>query len=222
MSDTPKKPRLPRYNSPIGVAVFPRLTEPDFKFKKDHGEFSVKLRLPEAEARKILAAAEAVAEESYREKAKELDGTLDKKGQKIVVIKADPAWELVLDDNKQPTGDIIIAFKMAGGYTDKNEVKIKKAVPMFDAAGNPVKLDIWGGSKLKVQYELAPYYAAADRKAGCSFRLLAVQIIKLVTRGSGDASQFGFKAEDGFVAEPQMPETKATEGTGDAKAKGDF
>ncbi len=226
------KKNHPRYTTPVGVAVFPRLSEPDFKFKKDHGEYSVKLRLTEAEAKDILAKAEAVAEESYREQIEAHKGKLDKKGKPIVVLKAEPSYAIEMDDNKenpQPTGYYLIAFKMNGGYKDKKTGEKKKlTVPLFDAKGKACKVDVWGGSSIKVAYQITPYFAAADVKAGASFRLGAVQVIELVTRGSGNASRFGFSQEEGsFNAEDEKEATAGgfkdeTGGQADAKAKGDF
>ncbi len=216
MSDTnTKKVRLPKHLTPIGVAVFPRLKEPDFKFKKEHGEYSVKLRLPEVEARAIIAKAEEVAEQSYREKSAELSGKLDKKGKPIEVQKAEPSFEVELDDQQKPKGTIIISFKMSGGWTDKKTgEKVTKTCPIFDSVGQDItkKVDVWGGSQLRLSYEIMPYWTEADRKAGASFRLLAVQVIKLVTKGTGDASMFGFGKEDGFSAAASQ-EQGATEET---------
>jgi len=46
-----------------------------------------------------------------------------------------------------------------------------------------------------------PYYTAMAG-AGVSLRLRAVQVVKLVQGGSGDASGFGFdEIKDGYVAE---------------------
>ena len=229
MSDIIKKPRLPKHLTPVGIAVYPRLKDPDFKFKKDHGEYSVKLRLPSVDALKIIALADAVAEQEYRTKLAEVDGKLDKKGKPIEINKADPSFEVELDDNQKPTGNIIIGFKMAGGYTDKKTAeKVKKTVPIFDSVGQDItkKVDIWGGSLLRVSYELAPYFAEADKKAGVSFRLQAVQVVKLVTKGSGDASAYGFGAVDGgFSAPDEAEETAATPTeapNGPAKAAKDF
>jgi uncharacterized OsmC-like protein len=222
MSTETKKVRLPKHLTPIGVAVFPRLKDPDFKFKKDHGEYSVKLRLPEAEARRIIALAEAVAEQSYRDKCAELAGQLDKKGKPIEVNKAEPSYEVELDDNKQPKGTIIISFKMSGGFTDKKTgEKVKKRCPIFDSVGQEItgKVDVWGGSQLRISYEIMPYWTEADKKAGASFRLLAVQVIKLVTKGSGDASMYGFGKEDGFSAAATDESGETTTEKTDAPAK---
>lgn len=228
MSDnTTKKPKLPRHNTPIGVAVFPRLKDPDKKFKKEHGEYSVKLRLPEAEARAIIAMAEEVAEQGYREKLAAVSGQVDKKGKPIEIQKAEPSFEVELNDLKKPTGTIIISFKMSGGYTDKKTGEaVTKTCPIYDSVGQDItgKVDIWGGSHLRVCYEIMPYWTEADKKCGASFRLLAVQVIKLVTKGTGDASMYGFGKEDGFSAadQPAEEQTATAEGNGSAKAKGDF
>jgi len=234
MPTNPKK-KYERFTTPVGTAVFPRLSEPDFKFKKDHGEYSVKLRLTKEEAEAILAKAEKVAEESYQEQVELHKGKTDSKGKAIVIQKAEPAYALDKDDNDQPTGYYLIAFKMNGGYTDKKTDEKKKLnVPMFDAKGKPIKVDVWGGSQIKVAYQITPYFAAADKKAGASFRLEAVQVIDLVTRGSGNASRFGFAQEEGYehaeekpeaAPEPFKDETAAPEGKPDdttKKQRGNF
>lgn len=231
MSDAPKKVRLPKHLTDIGVAVFPRLKDPDFKFKKEHGEFTVKLRLPDAKAMAIVALADVVAEQSFRDKTAEMVGKTDKKGDPIVVKKADVSYEVEFEDKpaadgtKVRKGTTLITFKMSGGYTDKKTgEKIKKTCPIFDAEGLDItkKVDVWGGSQLRISYEIMPYWTEADKKAGASFRLLAVQVIKLVTKGSGDASMFGFGKEDGYnaaeQAEQEATETKTTE-TPNAQAK---
>jgi hypothetical protein len=230
VSDAPKKVRLPKHLTDIGVAVFPRLKDPDFKFKKEHGEFTVKLRLADDKAAVIIAKAEEVAEQSYRDKAAEMAGKTDKKGNPIEVNKADVSYEVEFEDkpaadgSKVRKGTTLITFKMSGGYTDKKTgEKIKKTCPIFDSEGLDItkKVDVWGGSQLRISYEIMPYWTEADKKAGASFRLLAVQVIKLVTKGSGDASMFGFGKEDGFKAaeqEQDSTETKTTETT-NAQAK---
>jgi hypothetical protein len=231
MSTNPKK-KYERFTTPVGTAVFPRLSEPDFKFKKDHGEYSVKLRLTKEEAEAILAKAEKVAEESYQEQVEAHKGKTDPKGKPIVIVKAEPSYALDKDDNDQPTGYYLIPFKMNGGYTDKKTGEKKKlTVPLFDAKGKPIKVEVWGGSQVKVAYQLTPYFAAADKKAGVSFRMEAVQVIDLVTRGSGNASRFGFAPEEGYEhqevkeetpSEPFKDETPKTEVPSDAKARGNF
>lgn len=220
MSDTNKKPRPPRHITPAGIAVFPRLTEPDFKFKKEHGEYSVKLRLPRDVAMKIIAAAEEVVEQSYRDQVAAHDGKKDKKGKPVEIKKADLSYQVELDDQQKETGNILIAFKANAGYTDaKTQEKKKLPIGLYDSKGKPTKVDIWGGSKIKVEYQIVPYFAPADLKAGASFRLLNVQVLDLVTKGMGGA---GFKEEEGsFVAE-EKESSGFEQGSADAKAKGDF
>jgi hypothetical protein len=49
---------------------------------------------------------------------------------------------------------------------------------------------------MKMNVELRGYYIAKDKEVGCSVYLNGVQIIKLVSYGSRDASGYGFGAEE--------------------------
>jgi hypothetical protein len=73
---------------------------------------------------------------------------------------------------------------------------------LFDAKGKPLSKDIkiGGGSKMKVSYEILPYYTAIAG-AGISLRLKAVQVIDLVEYSSGGSGEsYGFGKEDGYEA----------------------
>ena len=70
---------------------------------------------------------------------------------------------------------------------------------MFDATGKPIAKDtiVWGGSEMKVSYELVPYHTTLVG-AGVSLRLKAAQILKLVSGEGAAASSYGFSKEEGF------------------------
>ena len=50
---------LPTIVTPKGPAIWPKLNAPDFKFKTEHGEYSVKIRLNDAAAQKVIEKIEA-------------------------------------------------------------------------------------------------------------------------------------------------------------------
>jgi hypothetical protein len=98
----------------------------------------------------------------------------------------------------------------ASGTNSKTKEKFTQRPTLFDAKKNPINNGtvIWGGSKMKVAYQLVPYYVPAIG-AGVSARLKAVQVLKLV-EGKDTASSHLFKEEEGF--ETSTPtETKSNE-----------
>ena len=75
---------------------------------------------------------------------------------------------------------------------------------------NPIPLStlIWGGTKMRVAYELVPYYAPMIG-AGITARLKAVQVIELV---EGKDSNL-FKEEDGYETATPEPDVISNEKT---------
>src|SRR4051812_1627303 len=118
-----KKPKKPRFVTPTGTAVFPRLNQPDTKFKAE-GRYSVKVRFTKEQAAPIIAKLEEAAKAEYDTRVAEYAGKVDKKGKPIEVNGPDTSFEIELDDNKQPTGNVLVNFGMNAQYTDKktNEV----------------------------------------------------------------------------------------------------
>ncbi len=226
MSDTTqKKNRIPTQFTPKGVAVFPRLNTPDTKFK-DTGRYSLKLRLPEAEARSFLAEYDALSGENFAEVLERTKGKVDKKtGKAITPENTGLPFELEMDKETQtPTGNILIPFSCNAQFVDKKTQQVREIKPgIYDSKGTAIDVQVWGGSVLKVAFVPFGYYNDATMKAGISFRLQAVQVIKLV-RGGGEV-QFGVE-EGGYVAEPENQFTKdhGTEGGPDVStaSKGNF
>lgn len=201
MSEDKKKEKRERYVTPKGVAIFPRLITPDTKFNAD-GRFSVKLRLTAEEAAPICKRLEAAADAEYKAKVKEYKGKKDKKGKEITVTKADTPWAVADDDS----GDLIFSFGMPAKVKSKKTGKEYNFKPaLFDAKGQPMArkkgMDIWGGSEIKVSYEVRPYFVPKDYECGASLRLEGVQILKLVSGQGQDASSYGFGEEDGYEAD---------------------
>ena len=66
-----------------------------------------------------------------------------------------------------------------------------------------IESNIWGGSEIKVNGSIAPYYTPLIG-AGVALRLRAVQVIQYV-QGNNTSSRFGFEEEKGY--EHKAPET---------------
>ena len=188
--------------SPAGRAIFPKLTEPDTKFKEE-GEYSVKLLLTEAEAAVIREKCEAVRQQAFDEQFEKIRSEKPKmsaeKIRESIKLAELPIKPYEDPDTGEETGEYQVNFKMrASGVSKKTGKHWTRRPLIFDAQNNPIKpdgLEIWSGSVLKVAYELAPFCTAA-LGAGVSIRLIGVQIIELVSGSARDAASLGFEKEE--------------------------
>ena len=167
--------------SALGEAIYPHLNKPDVKFN-EAGEYSVKLKVPEAEAKDMIALYEKAIEDSISKAELEL------KGKKVKVAPKPYSIE---------NGFAIFKYKMkATGRNNKTKEPFSQRPALFDAKKNPINpssCNIWGGSKMKIAYQLRSYYSPA-LGAGVTAQLKAVQIIELVESKQADL----FEKEDGY------------------------
>ena len=115
------------------------------------------------------------------------------------------------------TGRVIVKYKRneSGTYrSGKNAGQDWTAtVPCFDASKKPLSESdgiIYGGSTLRIQAEVVPFSMAATSTAGVSLRMVAVQVIELVT-GGDDTSGFDVE-EGGYQASEVQRVVSKTEG----------
>lgn len=200
-----KKTKAVRYVTPKGTAQYPYLTKPDTKFNPD-GEYKISLELDAADAQEITSFLDEQLAQSIA-KAKE-----DNKGKKIK--EGDAPYSV--DEN---TGKVTVRFKLKAKVTPKNGDPFEQKVALFDAKGMPIgsSATVGGGSKVKVAYEIIPYYTAIAG-AGISLRLRAVQVIDLVEYSSGGAGAFGFGEEDGYEAATTATDNEFTDETSESEA----
>jgi hypothetical protein len=218
-----KREKLVRYTTPKGIALYPKIHKPDeYKGKTT---YSTKLILPEGfklfnNSTEKWEPAEAVFESLAKEKLaavrEELEQAISEaKGQKKVDLKeklerlrlAKMPLKAEVDDDGEPTGNVLLNIKMNAFYLDKKTKEQKPLRPnVFDSAGEKVKKvpDIWTGSTLKVSFDLMPYLMDKEMEVGVSCRMAGVQIIKLVSGGGASAESMGFAKEDdedGYAAD---------------------
>jgi hypothetical protein len=202
-----KRNEYPKLITPKGVAIFPAVAEPDYKFKDD-GEYHVRLRLaPDAEGLdEIVAQAEAIRDEAFEAKKAELEKA--KKGALLKQLtKADIIREEVDQETGEPTGFVILRAALTAKVNIKNGWRagesFEKKPDVFDARGTRLKNvpKVGSGSELKLAVVPMDYETDGGKVIGTRFELQAVQIIKLVTGGQRSASDYGFGEEDGDVIE---------------------
>lgn len=192
-----KDKKYPRHTSPVGVvAGFTSLADADTKFKAE-GVFHTKLRFAPSDVQKYIDEAKKLAEAKLAEIIADADGkkaAVLKKSAKVVdTFKADT------DEEGEDNGMVVASFKMNHKVNSKKTGKTMTFVPKcFNAVGKEMtRVNPWGGSELKVNFEIVPYFNEKDKEAGCSLRLYAYQVIKLVQGSGGDAGSFGFGEEEG-------------------------
>tara|TARA_R100000995_G_scaffold35444_1_gene16169 strand:- start:1226 stop:1843 length:618 start_codon:yes stop_codon:yes gene_type:complete len=181
--------------SPVGVSQYAWLTQPDTRFD-ENGHYKTNLIVSTDDATELTNAID-----NARQKAVEL-AKEKAKGKKIK--EADAPYTEELDDDGKPTGNTIFKFKCKAKIVAKDGTIIPNKVALFDAKGKPMTdVNVWSGSEIKVSAELIPYYTAMVG-AGVSMRLRAVQILKLVEGGGGNAKGYGFDKQEGYEHKEQV------------------
>ena len=201
MSEQTKKEN---FKTPIAIAKWVTLGKPDTKYKAE-GEYRVTLSLPKdaPETVKFLAQLDAfyvVAVKAVKDKL--LSDPKTKLKAKTLKTSNAP-YKADLDQEGNETGNILVSFKAKASGVKKDKSPWVFKPGMFDAKGIPIakETSVWGGSKLRVSYQVSDYYVAASGEAGLSLKLQAVQILDLKTGGGRDASAYGFEEEEGYSGE---------------------
>lgn len=202
--------------SPKGVASYPKLNEPDTKFKPD-GEYSVSLICEPDDVKEFTDQVRGCVKEYYKNQC----AILKKKELKLadLPIKEDA------DKEGNKTGKIKIKFTLGAKIKSKKTgTEWVQRPALFDTKGAIVSERIGGGSILKVACEVFPWYTPA-LGVGASLRCKAVQVIDLKSpSGVSNASAFGFTTEEeGFVSGGEsIPESVFTTASPDIKGSSDF
>ena len=171
--------------SVVGEAIYPHLNKPDVRFN-EAGEYKVTLKVAKSDATEMLKLYTSALDDSLKLAEQNHKGKGIKKAPKPYTEEGDY---------------VFFKFKMkATGVNQKTKEKFSQKPQLFDAKKNPIPLStiIWGGSKMRVAYNLVPYYTPM-LGAGVTARLKAVQVIELV---EGKDSNL-FSKEDGYEATPE-------------------
>lgn len=181
------KTRPVRIITPDGYARWPRLSTPDTQFDPE-GVYRVELALDPEPAAKVMAQLEPLLKESV-EKAKRENPKLSR-----IIVGVNP-WTDEVDDNGEPTGRIVLRFKMKARIKTRTGEVIERRPIITDARLRPVTAVVGAGSLIAVSADVSPYFNASTKRAGLSLRLVGVQVLKLVEAGSRDT---GFQVRQDY------------------------
>ena len=214
-NDKNKKPK--QHTTPKAEALFVHIVEPDHgtkEFPDEEGSFTVTLRMPEEQAQRFL--------DSLMDKEFASLSVATRKSLKHPTFVM-PGTEEYDRETEEPTGYILFRFKTKAKYTNKQGKVMDRKVAVFDSMLSPVSLSAepgWG-SIMRVSFTARPYFVNGTGKAGLTFYLNAVQILKLNASGERSGTDYGFASEDdGFTADDMpadQPVAPVTGGSEDAQ-----
>lgn len=210
-----------KLTTPKGVAIWPSLNTPDTKFNAA-GKYGTRLAFDGAEplVQAFQARLEKIRDDFYDTEVERL------KADKKAGLAAELTKAPVLKPERDPetgleTGRLIYSASMtASGVSKKTGKPWTMSPDLFDAKGTKLKNPpaIYGGSEMKLSVEVDAFVNQTSKQVMVSARLNAAQIIKLVSGGNRDSSDYGFAEEDGDEIADQAP---ATGGFADETGTGD-
>lgn len=192
--------RIPelKLTTPKAPCMWPKLDEPDTKFKEE-GEYSITVVMTPEDAEPLTAKAEAHLNTFIKEQAKLL-------GKKTIARANTSPWKPDTDQDGNETGNVRFNIKMKASAITKSGRKLEFTPAVFDAYGKPIDPSFGSGSLVRVNFEVVPWYSAA-LGAGVQFRLNAVQVLESRGKSKSDnAKDYGFD-----VVEAADPATLGSE-----------
>lgn len=202
-------------NEPVsigpGKAVYPRLSTPDTKFD-DLGQYKADISVPMAEAEEVMDILSAAFKAHTGKAPKKSENTM---------------WDFETDEEGNETGNVIFKCRVKNKLRKRDGQLWDRKPKLFDAALKPIDVNPFGGSTIVVSAEV--YGWDTGSKKGVSLQPLGVQVLELVTGSGPSASSMGFKAQEGYTAEPdygdgdsEAPEDDAPEGVEGDGNDGDY
>lgn len=189
-----------KFITPRVRLAFPKLNKPDTKWKPE-GEYTARGVLLEPLPDAVQAKVRAMLDAFVEEKRKEL--VAKKQAAKAKGLTVNPVFlkPEVDRESGDETGALMVAAKMKAVFKNKKTGETVSRKPViFDAKGKQLTSppEIWGGTEGKIAVTAAPYHMESSNTIGVTLYLDAFQIIKLVSRGAGDAKSMGFAEEEGY------------------------
>jgi len=194
--------------TPVGTASYPWLTKPDTKYEAS-GEYKTDMIFEQGELDELEEELDSILDDFFEEQKAVAKPQVAKKLTRVDIVRE------VYDDEGNETGQGMLRFKQKVKIKGKDEKIYTMSIDGFDAAlkGWDETKAVYGGSRLKINFEVVPYNSAKDKECGLTLRLRAFQVIELVSSSSASASSYGFGEEEGYEQEETPFSTEETEGT---------
>lgn len=180
--------------TPTGTCQWPWLTmgNPDTKFGP--GVYRTNLIIDGSDAEAFMKKVEEIKQEAENFIKEE------NPQHKPLVVPIDKAQD---ENGKQIPGQYIVKAKAKAYFQNQDGTQTHNEILIVDAKKTKLTdVSIWSGTKAKLAIDVGVVATAVY--TGLVFRLKAVQVIDLVTGGSGTDS---FDVEDGFEADETQTKT---------------
>lgn len=192
-----------RVTTPVGVAHYPWLQEPDTKFVPE-GQYSCNIFLNMDDAKKLMKTIDMTIKDKVDSEKKETGKS------KLKVCK--PPY--IIGGSDEDVNDIVPKGQVLFKIKSKAEIKGTPVRPLvYDSqSSEPYSggLKVFGGSKVKVAFDLRTWHVPSTG-VGVTLSLVAVQVIELQERAAPSLESMGFEKEDeGFVFGDQDNSTEGT------------
>lgn len=227
-----ERKRKPIHLTPRGVFKYTHLNKPDFgtkKFPKKEGEFSVTLVLDKDDPKTtafiekieaLMPELEEQAQELFDEASARVKAKW--KAKKITEPVFQPFYQDELDEDGDPTGNLLFRFKTKATYEDKESGQTKtKVIKLLDGRGevipNKKRPLVYSGTEGKVAFTVSLSFIPEEAKAFVTFYLAEVKILKLAA-STGGRSAFADDDEESDFSSDDLEERE--EEDEDDKPKG--
>ena len=168
-----------KVTSPKGKALWAKLDKPDREYNPK-GQYSVDLVLnpDDSKAQEFIGKLEDLRDRALSE--------ANEGRPKPKQFEAAPVYKEEYDKEGEPTGNIIVKFKM-NNVDDRRpgQNRVILVGPKASAGEIPM-VDIGNGSTIRCVAFANPYAMASTKKVGVSLILEKVQLIELVSFGGDD------------------------------------
>lgn len=199
------------FTAPKGIFRFPALIKPDYgdaKFPKKDGQFKTGILYTMEQAKPLLNMLKPMYDEAELEAEKAFAALGPAQRKKLEKYTMNDLYTEVYEKGSEvPTGEVSVSFSTGYSGVNKKGEKWTKKLAIFDATGKPATglTSIYGGTEGRVSFTVAPYFVDGTGTGGLKLYLSAVQVIKLVSGGSGTAEDNGFGVEEGGYSSPETP-----------------
>ena len=204
MSNARSLTRGVRLTTPVGDAIYPRLNTPDTKFDTD-GVYSTRLALEGEEAEALIETINGVIQREFDAQKEALIREGKPAKAKALKLAADRPYKPLLDEaTGEETGKYSFNIKLRAKRKTKEGALLDQRPMLVDAhlkKIDPIKTEIWGGSRIAVDLTVNPFSTAIG--VGASLRMRGVQVIELVSGAGGGG--VNFQAQDGYSDEEDLP-----------------
>ena len=199
-----------------------KLFEPDTKFVKPDGQYSMDIIMSEEKAAEVCEQLDQLSKDKLDEVVKAAPE--NKRAALVESLSIVSSAKTYRDKDGNTTGEVLFKTKLAAVRTSKEGVKTKQRPIVLDSKKKPMDGStlIGNDSIVNIIIDVYPYMMQSTKTVGTSLRIEAVQVLSLVEGRKSAASLFD--EEDGYVAAQDTPSfddsdtTPASEGSDE----GDF